>query len=120
VLVARPLPEDVAVPVHFQDQIVQELLVADCAIAHIAVGKDQGFAFQRLGLHAGRVVAHGVAFTLKIVVIAGHPAAGDAGILNKFVLVEFPDNIAVPIHLDNVKAILHTVFAAAGPRLVTR
>lgn len=71
---ARPFPEDIAVPVHFQDQVVQQLFVADCAIAHIAVGKDQGFALKRLGFHAWGKVAHGVAFTLEVMVIAGDPA----------------------------------------------
>ena len=47
-------------------------------------------------------------------VIAGDPAAGKTGVFNEFVLVKFPDNIAVPIHLDNIKTILHTVFTAAA------
>ena len=74
------------------------------------MGKDQGFALKRLGFHAWGKVAHGVAFTLEVMVIAGDPAAGKPGVFNEFVLVKFPDNIAVPIHLDNIKTILHTEF----------
>ena len=76
--------------------------------------KDEGVAGVGLGLHAGRVVAGGAAFALEIMMIAGHPAAGDTGIVDEFVPIELPDDIAVPVHLNDIKPVLHTVLAAAA------
>ena len=111
VLVAGPFPDDVALPVHFQNHVVQKQLVRDVLVAGVAVGQDQGVARIGLGLHARRVVAHGVALALVVMVVAGHPAARSAGVFNKFIAVEFPDNIAVPIHLHQIQIVLHAVFA---------
>ena len=113
VLVAGPFPDDVAVPVHFQNKVVQKQLVRNILIADVAVGQDQGVARINPGFHARRVVAHGVAFALEIMVVAGHPASGNAGIFNVFILVEFPDDIAVPVHLNQIQSVLDAVFSAA-------
>ena len=99
-LVAVPFPYDVAVPVHFEDHVVEELLVGNLGIAGVAVREDEGVAGVGLGLHAGRVVAGGAAFALEIMMIAGHPATGDTGIVDEFVPIKLPDDVAVPINLD--------------------
>ena len=113
VLVAGPFPENVAVPVHFQNQVVQQELVRDVLVAGIAVGQNQGVARIRLGFHARRVISHRVALALVVVMVAGHPAARCAGVFNKFIAVEFPDDVAVPIHLHQIQIILYAVFAVA-------
>ena len=109
-----PFPHDVAVPVHFEDHVVEELLVGNLGIAGVAVREHKRIAGVGLGLHAGRVVAGGAAFALEIMMIAGHPAAGDTGIVDEFVPIELPDDIAVPVHLNDIKPVLHTVLAAAA------
>ena len=42
------------------------------------------------------------------------PAARIARIFNKFILIEFPYYVAVPVNLDNIKAVLHTEFTTAA------
>ena len=113
-LVAVPFPHDVAVPVHFEDHVVKQLLVGNFGVAGVAVGKDEGVAGIGLRLHARGVIAHGVALALEIVVIAGHPLRLLARVLDVFIAVELPDDVAVPVHLNEVKAVLHAVFTAAA------
>ena len=113
-LVAVPFPHDVAIPVHFEDHVVEELLVGNFGITGVAVCEDEGVAGVGLGFHAGRVVAGGAALALEVVMVTGHPAAGDAGIVDVFVAIELPHDVAVPVHLNDVKAILHAVLAAAA------
>ena len=113
-LVAVPFPHDVAVPVHFEDHVVEKLLVGNLGIAGVAVREHKRIAGVGLGLHAGRVVAGGAAFALEIMMIASHPATGDTGIVDEFVPIKLPDDVAVPVHLNDIKPILHTVLAAAA------
>mgnify|MGYP000727254293 CR=1 FL=1 len=63
--VAVPFPHDVAVPVHFEDHVVEKLLVGNLGIAGVAVREHKRIAGVGLGLHAGRVVAGGAAFALE-------------------------------------------------------
>ena len=124
----QPFPHDVAVPGGLHDQVVQQQLVGDFGIAHVAVGEHQSVAAVGAGLHAGSVIAHGVPFTLEVVMVTGHPAGLFARILNVFHLVECPGHIALPVHLDEVQTVLHGVFSgtaatagqqgAAGEQLV--
>ena len=113
-LVAVPFPHDVAVPVHFEDHVVEKLLVGNLGIAGVAVREHKRIAGVGLGLHAGRVVAGGAAFALVVVVAAGHPAAGDAGIFDVFVAVELPDHVSVPVNLHEIEAVLHAVAPVTG------
>ena len=111
VVAAQPFPDDVAVPVGFHNQVVDELLVGDFGIAHVAVGEHEGVATVGAGFHAGSVVAHGVAFALEVVMVASHPAGFFTGVLDVFHSVEAPGHIAFPVHLNQVKAVLNAEFA---------
>ena len=112
--IAQPFPKDFALPVHFQNEVVHQKFVGNFGIAGIAVSQYQGIAFQRFRLHVRGVIAHGISLALHIMVVAGHPASGCAGIFDVFVSVKLPDDLAVPVHLHHIQAILHAVFAAAA------
>ena len=70
----------------------------------------------------GSIVAGGAAFTLEVVMLAGHPLRLFARILDEFSLIEFPHHVAVPVHLNEVDLILQTVLGvtdAAAAEQVT-
>ena len=108
-----PFPDDVAVPVHFVDHVVEQELVGNFGHADVLVREDQRVAAVGLGFHAGHVIAHGVAFALIVVVLAGHPLGFLARVLDVFGLVELPDDVAVPVHLHEVGLVLKAVFGIA-------
>ena len=47
-------------------------------------------------------------------VLASHPARLIVGIFDIFMLIELPNDIAVPIYLDEINIVLIAVLAVAG------
>ena len=45
---------------------------------------------------------------------ARHPARRVTRVAHLFIAVKFPGDIAFPVHLDKVRAVLHAMFAAAA------
>ena len=80
----------------------------------VLVREDQRVAAVGFGIGTGHIVAHGVAFALVVMVLAGHPLGFLARIFDVFSFVELPHDIAVPVHLNDIKPVLHTVLAAAA------
>ena len=112
-----PFPHDVAVPIHFVDHVVKQHLVGNGGHVDVLVREDQRVAAVGFGIGTGHIVAHGVAFALVVMVLAGHPLGFLARFFDVFSLVELPHDIAVPVHLHKVglvlKAILRIAFTKA-------
>ena len=106
---AAPLPDHVALPVDFNNRVIQQQLVGDIGIHQVGVGEDQRISPLHLRLQARRVVAYRVAGALVIVMRAGHPARFVAGIADLLVAIELPGHVALPVHLDQIEHILHAV-----------
>src|SRR5947209_6249775 len=64
---------------------------------------------------AGHIVADGIALALKVVMRARIPAWLLSGIGDIFELAEPPNDIALPIDLDQIRLILVTVIRVAEP-----
>ena len=73
------------------------------------MAQDQGIAAIGQRIHIGCIVTHRIALTLKIVMMPGHPLRIFSRIFNVFVFIKFPCDIAVPVHLDHIKVILHAI-----------
>ena len=110
---AAPLPDHIALPVDFNNGVVQQQLVGDRFINQIGVGEDQGIAAIDLRLQPRRVVADGVTRSLIVVMSARHPTRFIARVADLFVVVEFPGHVALPVHLDQIEHILHAIARVA-------
>src|SRR5271168_2626453 len=64
---------------------------------------------------AGHIIADGIALELKVVMLARIPARLLSGIDNMFEPAEPPNDIALPIDLDQIRLILVTVIRVAEP-----
>ena len=70
------------------------------------MAEDQGVAAVGLALHARNIVADRIAFTLIVMVLTSHPHRSLAFVLDIFFMVEFPNQLAVPVYLSQVGLIL--------------
>src|SRR2546423_1181418 len=64
---------------------------------------------------AGHIVADGIALALKVVMLARIPARLLSGIGDMFEPAEPPNDIALPIDLDQIRLILVAVIRVAEP-----
>lgn len=103
-----PFPHDVAVPIHFVDHVVKHL-VGNGGHVDVLVREDQRVAAVGFGIGTGHIVAHGVAFALVVMVLAGHPISSLPYLFDVFSLVELPHDIAVPVHLHKVGLVLKAI-----------
>ena len=101
-----PFPDNIAFPVHLNEHIVQQLLVADLVIVDRFMAKDQRVAAVRLALHPRHIIADRISLALVIVMLARHPHRLLALVLNVFLVVKFPHNIAVPVQLRHIRLVL--------------
>ena len=108
-----PFPDDFPFPVHFVDDVVEQGLVGNVFAVHVTMAEHQGVAGHGLGFMTGSIVTGGAAFTLEVVMLTGHPLGLFTRIFNEFRLIEFPDNVAVPVHLNEVDLVLQTVLGIA-------
>ena len=95
-----PLPDDVALPVDFDDAVIAQRMQGDVRVYDIMVSQNQGIAAVGFALHFRDIVADGVALTLIVMVLTSYPARSDIRIFDPLVVVKFPDDFAVPVDLD--------------------
>jgi len=116
VFAANPFPNDVALPIDFDDGVVDEGFFADGGVGHIFVAQDEGVDFGEARNQTGCIISHWISGALVIVMLAGHPPGFFLiGVFDAFVCVKFPNDVAVPINLDEVEFVLITVFGIAKP-----
>lgn len=65
---------------------------------------------------AGCIITDGATGALVVMVLASHPTGFFLiGIFDAFVFVKFPNDVAIPIDLDEVEFVLVAVFGVAKP-----
>jgi len=79
------------------------------------VHQQQRLAAIVYGCLAWRVISDGIAFALKVVMLARIPPRFLSGVRDTFQPAEPPNDIAFPIDLDQVRLILKTVVRVATP-----
>ena len=79
----------------------------------VLVREDQRVAAVGFGIGTGHVIAHGVAFALVVVVLAGHPLRLLARIFDVFGFIELPHDVAVPVHLHEIGLVLKAILGIA-------
>ncbi len=106
VVAGQPVPHDPAVPVHFHQAVVFERLVGDRRNGYVLVREHQGAAAVDEGQGARREDAGGAALPLPVMVLPGNPGLGAVVVGDAVAVVERPDDLAVPVHLDQPAGLL--------------
>lgn len=101
-----PFPNDVAFPVNFDEYVIEELFVRDLVVMNGFMAEDQGVTAVGLAFHARNVVTNWVAFTLIVMMLTSHPHSWLAFIFDVFFVVEFPNNVTIPVELSQVGLVL--------------
>ena len=74
------------------------------------MANDQGLTPIHQRFHSRDIISHRAPFPLEIVVLSRHPCGFFAGVFNIFIFVEFPDNVTIPIHLNEIYLVLKSEF----------
>lgn len=117
VFAAYPFPDDVPLPIDFDDGVIDKGLFGNCGVGDVFVTKDKGVDLGKPGHQAGGVITNGIARALVVVVLPGHPPRLFlVGVFDAFIFVKAPNDIAVPIDLDEVEFVLVPIFGVAQAR----
>src|SRR5271169_7197401 len=96
--------------------IVEQRLMGDFWIVNICVHQQQRLAAVVRGCLTRHVISDGFTFSLKVVMLARTPARILSRVGDMFQPAEPPNDIALPIDLDQIGLILETMIRVAQPR----
>src|SRR5215469_5004496 len=115
-LMRAPRPENFTFPAYLDKSVVEQRLIGNSWIAHVFVHEQQRLATVLGRRLTGHVISDRIAFALKVVMLACIPARLLPGIGDMFEVAEPPNDIAVPIDLNQIGLILKTMrwLAQAG------
>jgi len=118
---AQPFPDDLSFPGHLDYVVILKKFVGYLGIPHIFMGKDQGFSFINQWIHTRNIVPHRISLPLPIMMLPGHPGRLLAFLFNLLGLIELPDNVPIPIYLNQInKFLMPLSLSSASHDITTR
>ena len=116
-LAAYPFPYYFPRPVDLDDGIVQQALVGHFGIGQVFVTQKNGIPFGNLGFQPRRMISYRISFPLIIMMNSGHPLRLLTRVFNVFVLIELPYHIAIPVYLNQIGLVLHSISIVAQTQM---